>query len=63
MNDPNWFWMAALLGVVIYCVVQTVRDVRAKHYGWAAAAAISALVLATMPIQTHAVEVDLPVTR
>lgn len=63
MNDPYWFSMIALLAVIIYCVVQAVRDVRAKRYGWAAAAALSALLLLTLPIPTHAVKVDLPMNQ
>jgi hypothetical protein len=63
MNDPSWFWIAALTAVTIYCIVQAVRDFRAKRYAWAAAAAISAALLTTMPIKSHAVKVGLPVNR
>lgn len=58
---PNsWFWMAALTAVIAYCVAQAIRDLRVKRYAWAAAAIVSAGVLLTMPVQTHAVKIDLP---
>ena len=57
----SWFWIAASTAILAYCVAQAIRDFRAKRYGWAAAAAIAAILLLTMPIQTHAVKVDLPI--
>jgi hypothetical protein len=63
MSDPNWFWIGAMFGVVLYCIVQAVRDLRAKQYGWAIAAMLSATVLLTMPIQSHAVKVTIPQSR
>lgn len=60
MIDPSWFWMAALAAVMLYCVVQAIRDFRAKQYVWAVVAAISAAVLASMPIKSQAVKFDLP---
>ena len=56
----SWFWMAALTAVIVYCVAQAVRDLRAKRYAWAAAAVLSVALLLSMPVQTHAVKVDLP---
>ena len=35
MSDVGW--MAALFAVIVYCVLQAVRDFRAKRYAWAAA--------------------------
>jgi hypothetical protein len=55
--------IAALAAVVIYCVVQAVRDFRAKHYARASAAAVAAIVLATIPIRPHVVKVDVPAPR
>jgi hypothetical protein len=52
--------MAASTALFVYCVAQMIRDVRAKRYAWAAAAAIAAILLLMMPIQTHAMKVDLP---
>lgn len=60
MTHPSWFWIAALLAATLTCIAQAVRDFRAKHYGWAAAAAASAAVLLTVPFPTHAVKIDLP---
>lgn len=56
----SWFWMAALLAVIVYCVVQSIRDFRARRYLWGSAAAMSAAVLVMMPVQSHVVTVDLP---
>lgn len=53
-------WTVALLGVIIYCVIQAVRDFRTKRYAWAMAAALSAAVLACMPIEGQKVTIDLP---
>lgn len=63
MNDPNWLSMIGLLAVIVYCGAQAVRDLRATRYGWAAAAALSALFLLTIPVSTHAVKIDLPVNH
>lgn len=63
MNDLSWLWMVALSAVTIYCIVQAVRDFRAKRYAWAAVAAICAVLLLTMPIQSHAVKIDLPASN
>jgi len=60
MSTSGWFWTTALAAVAVYCAVQAVRDFRAKRYAWAAAAAISAVLLLTMPMQSHAVKIDLP---
>lgn len=58
--ENSWFSMAALTAVIVYCVAQAVRDFRAKRHVWGAAAAVAALLLLTMPVQTHAVKIDLP---
>ena len=63
MIDGALFSTAALGAVVIYCVAQAVRDFRAKHYWWALAAAVAAIVLASIPIKTHVVKVDIPAPR
>jgi len=59
----SWFCMAALAAVTAYYVAQAVRDLRAKRYAWAAAAIVSAGLLLTMPVQTHAVKIDLAAAR
>jgi hypothetical protein len=50
-----------MAAVTIYCIVQAIRDFRAKQFAWAAAAALSAAVLLSIPIKTHAVKIDLPI--
>lgn len=60
MEEFSWFWAVALLAIAIYCVAQAIRDFRARHYVWAAAAALSALVIFCTPIKTRAVKIDLP---
>lgn len=56
----SWFWMTALVAVTAYCVIQSIRDFRARRYLWGTAAAISAALLVMMPVQSHVVTVDLP---
>ena len=56
-------WMQVIGGVTIYCIVQAVRDLRAKHYARAAVSATCATALLLTPIRTHAVKLDLPVGR
>jgi hypothetical protein len=63
LGDPAWFWIAALSVVIVYCAIQAFRDFKAKNYAWAAAAAICAVILVTMPIKTHAIKIDLPISR
>jgi len=57
----------SLLVALLFCVIRTVLDFRARRFGWAwASLAVSALLLCASltPIQTHAVKVDLlPVGR
>lgn len=58
--ENSWLWIAALPLVALYCVMQAIRNIRAKRYAWATAAALSAAVVLTIPIPTHAVKVNLP---
>lgn len=53
-------WLTGLTAVIVYCVCQTIRDFRAKRYGWSLAAALSALLLSTMPVVTQTISIDLP---
>jgi hypothetical protein len=59
--------LLALLGAAIYCGCQVVRDRRREQFGWAAVAVVVGLTamiaLLTMPVQTHAVKIDLPAPR
>ncbi len=52
--------MVGLFLVAVYCVVQTVRDYRRGAYVMAAAGAACALLLVLLPIESHAVKIDLP---
>lgn len=61
IDGSSPFWMIALLGVAVYCAVRAVRDFRAKHYGWAAAAALSAAVVACVPVEGQKISIVLPI--
>lgn len=63
MIEAEWLSIAGLSAVVIYCAAQAVRDFRTRHYGWAVAAALGAIVLATIPVKSHVVQVDIPAPR
>jgi len=63
INDSLWFWSFALVGVLIYCAAQAIRDFRRKRYIWAAAGAFAAATILCVPITTHAVKIDLPGLR
>ena len=54
-------WSLGLLAVAIYCISQAIRDYRRGNYAMAVAGAAGAALVLLMPIQTHAVKVDLPV--
>ncbi|MBB4609132.1 hypothetical protein [Sphingomonas yabuuchiae] len=54
-------WMIAAVGASVFCLVRGVLDCRRGHYVWGVLGIASGLILAFMPIQTHAVKVDLPV--
>jgi len=57
------FAMAALLAIAIYCIWQAIRDYRRGNYAMAVAGAICAALSLLVPIQTHAVKIDLPAER
>ena len=53
-----------VLVALVFCIVRTILDFRARRFGWAwAGLAVSALLLCAMatPIKTHAVKADLPI--
>jgi hypothetical protein len=55
------FATMAMLGLVsIYCIVQALRDYRRGAYFMAVAGAACAILLLLIPIQGHAIKVDLP---
>ncbi len=52
-----------LLIALAFSMSRAIADLRAKRYVWAIAGAVCALAIGAalvMPIQTHAVKVDLP---
>jgi hypothetical protein len=53
-------WIAVLLAVCIYCAAQAVRDFRKGNYAMAAAGAACVAMLLLIPIQSHAIKLDLP---
>lgn len=53
-------WIVAGLFATVYCVARAVRDLRQKEYAWAALGLASAVILVSIPVQTHAVKVTLP---
>ena len=53
-----------LLMAWVYCVVQTIRDFRRRSYLMAAVGVLFVVAIAvfvTIPIETHAVKIDLPI--
>ena len=56
----DWWWIWVLPLVAVYCLVQAVRDFRRKQYVATAIGAALAVAIMFVPIQTHAVTVDLP---
>lgn len=63
IDSSPWLWSFALVGVIIYCAAQAIRDIRGKRYIWAAAGVIAAATILCVPITTHAVKIDLPGPR
>ena len=54
-------WAFAAVAACLYCVVRGIMDCRRGNYVWGLFGIASGLILAFIPIQTHAVKVDLPV--
>lgn len=54
-----WPWL--LLLVAVYCVVQIVRDYRAKNYTMAIVGIFCLILLLFTPLQSHAVKLDIPI--
>lgn len=52
VREQTWIWSFALTIVFAYCVVQSVRDFRARRYGWAMAGLIAALLIVYDPFPT-----------
>jgi hypothetical protein len=56
-----FLWNFAALAAGIYSISKAVIDLRARRYGGGVIGLLSAVVFLIVPIQTHAVKVDLPV--
>lgn len=56
MLAAAWPWLFFL--AIAYCVVQTVRDVRARRYGLAAFGALCVAILAFIPVEANKMKVD-----
>lgn len=54
------FTPVALGAALLFCVAHAVFDLRARRWGWAAAGIVCAVMLLLVPVQTHAVNIDLP---
>lgn len=64
MATAQMLQVIVLLMVWVYCVVQTIRDFRRRSYLMTAVGILFVVAIAvfvTIPIQTHAVKIDLPV--
>jgi hypothetical protein len=57
MTDP--FWLAALPLAALYCLARAIADIRNKRFVWGLCGMLSAILILTMPIPTHAISVDL----
>jgi hypothetical protein len=47
----------------VYCIARAVVNIRRKQYIWGALGIASAAVFLLLPVQTHAVKVDLPIAE
>jgi hypothetical protein len=62
MQTNAGFWFVGLCLVALYCMVRVVLDIRQRRYLWAALGIAATAVIVLVPIPTHAVKVDLPIT-
>jgi len=58
MDLQLWMWLAT--AAAIFCVVRGVADLRARRYLWGSLGVLAGLALLLIPVQTHAVKIDLP---
>ena len=54
------FTLIATALAILYCIGRAVVDFGQRRYAWAAAGMFCAILLLTIPIETHAVKYDLP---
>lgn len=50
-----------MMAAMIFLLVRGVVDLKQKRYAWGVASLILSVAMAAVPIETHAVKVDLPV--
>ncbi|OAO05183.1 hypothetical protein A8B75_05185 [Sphingomonadales bacterium EhC05] len=58
----EFIWPFILLIAGIYCIARAVSDFRQKKYVWAVFGLASAAIILLMPMETHAVLIDLPLS-
>ncbi|WP_417618168.1 hypothetical protein [Parasphingorhabdus sp.] len=58
MSEFIWPFLLLLAG--IYCIARAVSDFRQKNYVWAAFGLLGAAAIFLMPMEGHAIKVDLP---
>jgi hypothetical protein len=56
-------WTIVALLTAAYCIVRAILDIRQRQYVWAAVGFILSAAILFMPVQTHAVKVELPLDR
>lgn len=56
----NAVWLAIILVAGIFCVVRGVMDLRQRRYVWGGLGLAIGCAILLVPIQSHAVKVDLP---
>jgi uncharacterized membrane protein HdeD (DUF308 family) len=57
------FWIAASVLAMVYCFVRGAWDLRQKRYLWGVLGIVSGIAVGTMPIQSHAIKIDLPASN
>ena len=60
---PSVLWLAAMSLAIIYCFARGAWDLRQKRYLWGILGLLSGIAMSTMPIQSHAIKMDLPVNN
>ncbi len=56
----DWIWPVTVLAAGLYCLIRGVLDLRQRRYVWGVLGLVLGGILLSMPIETHAVLVDLP---
>jgi hypothetical protein len=60
MSEPTPLWLIIGLIVALYCLARGVADLRRRSFVWGALGIAAGAFLLAIPIQTHAMEYDLP---